>query len=404
MKLHHAYGIVAASLVFLPWACLAQAAPNTQQQIDGHNRKVQEYLREKRPDLAIPELRALVALDPENADAHGNLGVLLFFTGDCTGALPELRAATSRQSGLWRIEVLQAVCEQRAGDVPAARADLEDAFPHLDDKKLRLQAGMGLIDLYAGTGDVAKAVPVVQTLREDDPTNLAVLDAAYRIYSDLAAETMLSIAVVDPDSAEAHGVMARESLRYGDPGGAVEQYRAAIKINPHLSGVHLELAEVLSDSLNPADKKEAESEYRLALRQNPSDERAVYRIAEIDQANNRTQQAFDGYSRAIKLAPGDIDARLGLAELLIEMNRKDEAQSALEQVVQMEPENATAHYLLCKLDWKLGRKDDARRELDLYKKYKDMREKLQQVYRIMRVTPLKIRAGDRDETGDPEQK
>jgi len=43
--------------------------------------------------LAIPEFRAIVALDPKDVDALGNLGVLLFFQGDYANATPQLRAA-----------------------------------------------------------------------------------------------------------------------------------------------------------------------------------------------------------------------------------------------------------------------------------------------------------------------
>jgi len=49
--------------------------------IRSHKRQAAEYLKENRPDLAAPELKAIVALDPGNVDALGNLGVLLFFQG-----------------------------------------------------------------------------------------------------------------------------------------------------------------------------------------------------------------------------------------------------------------------------------------------------------------------------------
>src|SRR4030095_173451 len=45
--------------------------------------------------LAAGELQAVVALDPKNADARNNLGVLLFFSGDCAQAVPQLRAAVT---------------------------------------------------------------------------------------------------------------------------------------------------------------------------------------------------------------------------------------------------------------------------------------------------------------------
>src|ERR1035441_5565539 len=62
--------------------CASQTAPSKQDQITQHSRMAQQYLQEKRPEMAIPEFQALVALDPGNADAHGNLGVLLFFRRD----------------------------------------------------------------------------------------------------------------------------------------------------------------------------------------------------------------------------------------------------------------------------------------------------------------------------------
>ena len=52
---------------------------STAQQIEMHSRKAQTYLQQKQPELAIPELQAVVALDPKNADSQGNLGVYSIF-------------------------------------------------------------------------------------------------------------------------------------------------------------------------------------------------------------------------------------------------------------------------------------------------------------------------------------
>jgi cytochrome c-type biogenesis protein CcmH/NrfG len=50
-----------------------------QDQAAQHARQAQQYLAQQRPDLAIPEFKAVVDLDPKNLDAQANLGVLLFF-------------------------------------------------------------------------------------------------------------------------------------------------------------------------------------------------------------------------------------------------------------------------------------------------------------------------------------
>ncbi len=44
-----------------------------------HSGLAQQYLNQRRLDLAIPEFQALVTLDPHNLDAQASLGVLLFF-------------------------------------------------------------------------------------------------------------------------------------------------------------------------------------------------------------------------------------------------------------------------------------------------------------------------------------
>ena len=76
-----------ALLPYFP--CFAQSAPTTQQQIESHSRQAQEYLREKKLDLAATEFRAIVALDPKNVDARGNLGTVLFFQGAYADAIPQ---------------------------------------------------------------------------------------------------------------------------------------------------------------------------------------------------------------------------------------------------------------------------------------------------------------------------
>ena len=103
------------------------------------------------------------------------------------------------------------------------------------------------------------------------------------------------------------------------------------------------------------------------------------------------------YSRAVQLQPADADARLGLAKTLIEMNQQDKAQSLLEQTVQLEPTNAIAHYRLATLYREKGRMEDARRELELYKKYKDLKEKLRGVYKELQVQPSEIQPDESDE-------
>ena len=218
MSIQRAIVLGGIGLLLSPALCFAQAANDKQSQIEEHSRKAQEYLREKQPALAIPEFQAVVAIDPENVDAQANLGVLLFFQGKAADSIPHFRAALAgrkeeRQPGLAKIQGLLGMAESRTLDFPAARQDMEAAFPALDDRRFQLQLGLELVSLDTDSGDLEKAALVLAQLRRADPDNAEVLYAAHRTYSDLAGEAMLALSLAAPDSAQMHQLLAHEDIR-----------------------------------------------------------------------------------------------------------------------------------------------------------------------------------------------
>src|SRR6202045_5108261 len=129
MRPKEAIRFLGAILFFLgSLPCVSQSAASRQQQIASHGHQAQEFLKQNRPDLAIPEFRAIVALDPNNVDAQGNLGVLLFYQGAYADAIPQLRATLKLQPALWKIQALLGMAEKRTGDIKSALGDLQKAF------------------------------------------------------------------------------------------------------------------------------------------------------------------------------------------------------------------------------------------------------------------------------------
>jgi tetratricopeptide (TPR) repeat protein len=358
-------------------------------QIDSHARQAQEYLRANRPELAIPEFAAIVSLDPKNVDARGNLGVLLFFQGDYAKATPQLREALALRPGLWKLQALLGMSEKRIGEIAAARADLDAAFPHLEEEKLRVQAGLELIELHYASGDIDKAAAVVGVLRQLRPTDPDVLYAAQRIYSDLADEAMVAIAMTAPQSARTHQLMAHQLARLGDTKGAIEHCRTALKMDPRLPGMHFELAEALSLDAGAANPDEIEAEYEAALKVDPYDEKSESRLGEIAARRSDLQGAAKHYARAVELAPNDAEANLGLGKTLMSLQQAEKAKPYLERAAQLDPYNAVAHYHLATLYRQMGRTEDSKRELAEFQKVKDMKDRLKQVYKEMRLQPVK---------------
>jgi tetratricopeptide (TPR) repeat protein len=389
MSISRAFSLLAISFSLLSLLCLGQSTSSGQQQIESHARQAQEFLRENRPDLAIPEFRAIVALDHDNVDALGNLGVLLFFQNDYAGAIPPLREALQLRPALWKIQALLGMAEKRTGDYARARTDLEKSFPKIQEEKTKTEAGMELVEMYSGAGDLDKAATVVDELGSLYPTNPEVLYAAYRVHSDLAAQAMLSLSMVAPKSALMYQVMAHELAEQGDMAGAIKNYREALKIDPDLPGLHFELAEMLNSSGTQEGQEEAKKEYQAALAVNKFDEKSECRLGDIAYREGDLKGSFEHYSRAVQLQPNDAEANIGLAKALVDMKQPQKAQALLEHALQIDPTSAVAHFRLGMLYREDGRTADAKGELEEYQKYKDIKEKLRAIYQEMRLQPAK---------------
>jgi Tfp pilus assembly protein PilF len=368
----------------LATSSFAQSALDKQQKIETHIRQASEFLKNNQTDLASREFRAILALDPNNVDARGNLGVLLYFRGDYAQAAPHLRAAVKLKPTLAQIQALLGMCERRTGDAARAEADLKESLPRLQEEKLKVQTGMELIELYYGAGELERAAGVLGMLRQLRPADPEILYTAYRIYSTLTDEAMLAVATTAPGSAHLHQLMAREMTRQGNTEGAVAHYREALKIDPRLPGAHFELAEILSAGSDPDG---AQKEYQAALAVDPSDEKSECRLGEFALRASDLKAATVHFSRALELQPRDADAASGMAKTLIALNQPEKAEPLLERAAKLEPFDAPIHYHLAMVYRSLGRTADSRRELAEFQKVKDMKEKLRQTYRAMRLQP-----------------
>ncbi len=380
--------LLIATLLLLPMFCslaAGQAPPGRQSEFALHTRLAEQYLREQRPELAIPELEKVVALDPDNVDGRGNLGVLLFFRGDYKDAVPQLRAAVKLQPELWKLQALLGLGEARLGDTAAGQADLESAWPHLKDKTIQRQVGEALIGDYTAKEDLEKAATVVSTLVAADPTDSSLLYLSYRLYSDLAGKSMLTLALVAPDSAEMHQVMAQELARQNNNNEAIANYRAAIKLHPKGSGLHTELGDLLFHSDDRVLQAQAEAQFEIALAINPRDAQAELELGMLEARAGNLKAAYADYTRALQLNPNDGDACTELAKILITMNQPLKAQRMFERAVQIDPTNDVAHYRLATLYREEGKAEDAKQQVALFLKYKQMKDKMEKIFHDMRV-------------------
>jgi cytochrome c-type biogenesis protein CcmH/NrfG len=226
-----------------------------------------------------------------------------------------------------------------------------------------------------------KALSVAVKLQELAPQDSKILLAAYEISRQMMNQSLLSMMMTAPDSAEMHMIMAGELARQGDHTNAIAQYREALRLNPMLPGAHFELAEQLRSSSDPALNAHAEAEYKTALRINQYDALSWRQLAGIMTAKGDFKTAEEDYKKALTLQPKDSDAKTGLAIVLVSTDQTNEAILLLESAVKDDPTNIVAHYRLSVLYRRAGRVADAQREMDTFHHYKDVKEKLGKVFK-----------------------
>jgi Flp pilus assembly protein TadD len=119
-------------------------------------------------------------------------------------------------------------------------------------------------------------------------------------------------------------------------------------------------------------------------------------LGEIAAQRGDVKESYEHFQHAVQLQPSDPDAEVGLAKALDSMDQRDKALPILESVVQHDPTNALAHFRLGTLYRQVGRTEDAKREIEEYKKYKEMKERLADIYKQMRLHPGPDQSGDAD--------
>ena len=382
------FWVTCSSLLLMTSARPAPQIKN-RPEIEQHYQKAQEALRAKQDAIAIREFRAILRLDPGNASAHANLGVIAFAEKDYVQACQEFQAALKLQPSLWNARAFLGMSELRLGHRAQAQPLLEESFKNVQDGSLKTKVGMDLITLYYQSKDLNQAVDVVRVLARIRPEAPDVLYTAYRTYSDLAARSLSALAQVAPDSAEMHQILAQALASQDNFPGAMAQYRKALETDPQLPGVRSELGQViLANSQEEPARKEAEKEFALALAADPTNADSEYMLGEIEWLRSNPQGALERYSHALLFRPDFVDAHIAAGKALTSLGRPAEALAHLLEAVRLDPQNEVAHYRLAQAHRRLGREPDTEREEATFRKLRDSHEPVRTLFEQVQERPV----------------
>jgi len=272
-----------------------------------HVERAHEFFEANRLSEAEAELREAIALNPDRAEWHFNLGLTLEAAGRRREAVDAFRRAHALSPDEPQTALLIGVNLLRAADDTGRPpdADAREAVAWLEEARAhesgpRADAAVHLIEAYARVGDHDKA----------------------------EVSFYLALQEADADRALAYVNIADSLSERGEHARAAAALREAAQLDPAMPGVYARLAGACA-------------------------------------AMGRRERARRLYIRELRLNPGDVDTLIDLGALLVEMGRPGEAAEKFRRALEIEPDNADAHYELGVLELDAGRYERARRSLRL---------------------------------------
>lgn len=352
----------------------ARAQADMRSQIQSHNERAQAALAANELDRAVSEFRAILQLDPRNAEVYGNLGMIAYRRGKYLEAKDAFSTALRIKPQLTDAKAFLGLSELATGESKEGEALIRETFPRIANKGLKLDAGVALVRLHEAAHSLDSVVEIVRDLEAMAPDNSEVLYLAYRVYSGLAAQAIDSLQQRG-DSARVHQILAQSAVTQDDFPGAIKEYRLAIEADPHLPGIHYELGRtILTNGQDESALQQAKSEFEFEIAANPGDAESEFELGEVYRLTSESVKAESCYRRALELRPTLGAAHLALAGILSASGKNEEALGHYVEAVRLDANDETAHYKLAQAYRAAGKVQEANDQMAKFLKLKQARD------------------------------
>jgi len=337
---------------------------------------------------AIPQLRRIISVQPENATAHAMLGVLEYLKADCTSASQDFAAAEDMLSSQPDALMAYSICLARlnrtseaaahfqqlveiqpqnaaarydlalsqwrsatAADALATLQPLLDAQP-ADSRAMRLAAA-----IHESNNETPRAVELLRAAIVADPNepanylDFATLAAAHSSFT--VGEDIVSLGIKNlPNSAALY--MARGVLygQNGDVEKAMADFERAHTLDPTDSSAASAEGIAQSQGHNHAAALE---HFERQVREHPKDAFGHYLLAEAiswsppdsrSDFRQNVRQAISEAAKATELDPHLVEAYDLLASLYLQNGQIDPAIKACRAALKIAPKDQQALFTL----------------------------------------------------------
>jgi tetratricopeptide (TPR) repeat protein len=317
-----------------------------------------------RGDLSAAEknFRQVLAAEPNNVGAHGNLAVVYMRRRKWTSALVELRAAERLAPKMPGIRLNIGLVYYRQADYRHAIAPFESVLRDGESRQARYLLGL----CYFFTEQYADAARTLQPLWPQESENLNylyVVSIAANMAGlvELDQQATARLIEVGQDKATFHLIIGKAYLAHQDYSRAIDEFQHAARLDPALPFLHYFLGTIYRRS---NDFEAAKQEFLRDAAIEPDVPYDYDQLGAVCYALDQIPAAERYFKQALRLDPGMGTSHYGLAKIYKQQNRYTEALKALQAAGTTDPQSASVHYLRGQVLFAMGRRAEAKPEFD----------------------------------------
>lgn len=300
-----------ATLAVLALELAGQTAPlhsARDSAIESHFTAAQNAQRDKDYATAEREYRAVLALVPDFAEVHMNLGLLYQLQDRPSEAMVELRRALKIKPTLAGANFFLGVDYCKLGEgakaIPYLNAALR-AEPNRPDIWLWLATAQEI------SGQLQDEIATLHRALELQPNDADLLYLLGSTYERLGKKEVAHLEKVAPGASRSEQLLGESYAASNEWPTAVIHFKNALAASPERVGLHAELGEVLlrAGKVNPAIR-----EFDEELRRNPRNLLALVRRGEVRLIQDNVDAALQDWEKATAIDVEQTEKILGLRE------------------------------------------------------------------------------------------
>ena len=303
--------LVLASLAATALNLAAQTAPQQpapDAEIQSHFAAAQQAQRQNDYATAEKEYKSVIALAPEFAEVHMNLGLVYQLQNRFPEAMIEFRRALKLKPSLTGANFFLGVDYCKMGEGPKAVQYLKAALkasPNQPEIWLWLATAQEL------SGDIDAEVATMQQALSSRPKDVDLLYLLGHAYERLGKQEVARMEKIAPESFRKEQFLAESYAASNEWPSAVIHFQNALAVAPRQTGLHVELGEVL---MHAGKVTQAGREFAEELQLNPQSLRALVRRGEIELIQENIDAALKDWTQAIAIDGAQVERVLGLRE------------------------------------------------------------------------------------------